>query len=255
MSGDGARAPPESAVIRRIALMRAEDDAEATAAELAARGFEAAIAPAIEIRALPAALPDGRFDALVVTSPHAFHALGQAERARLAATPLHVVGQRAARAAREFGLTLAGEPAADAAALAARLAPTLPQGARLVYLAGRNRKPTLEAALAAAGLSVQTVELYAAEARDAWSAREVRAVAACDGALHYSRRSAALAVALAARAGLAERFRAIHHVCLSADVAEPLLADGARRVVSADAPDEARLIAALARALGPSPKG
>ena len=39
-------------MIRRIALTRAQDDAEATAAELAARGYEAVIAPAIEIRAL-----------------------------------------------------------------------------------------------------------------------------------------------------------------------------------------------------------
>lgn len=240
---------------RRIALMRPQNEAEATAAELAARGFEAVIAPAIEIRALPAAPPEGRFDALVATSPRALLALGDADRARLARIPLHVVGARAARAAREAGLTLAGEPAVDAAALAERLARTLPSAARLLYLAGRDRKPTLEAALAAAGLAVQAVELYAAEAREAWRAGEARAVAACDGALHYSRRTAALAVALAARAGFAERFRAIDHFCLSADVAEPLVAGGAARIVCADAPDEARLIAALERALGPSSKG
>jgi uroporphyrinogen-III synthase len=235
--------------------MRAEDDAEATAVELAARGYEAVIAPAIEIRTLPAALPKGRFDALVAASPRAFHALGEVDRARLATIPLHVVGARAARAARDAGLALVGKPAADAAALAERLARTLPAGARLLYLAGRDRKPTLEAALAATGLVVQAVELYAADAREAWSAREARAVAACDGALHYSRRTAALAVALAARAGLAERFRALVHVCLSADVAEPLAADGAARIVRADAPDETHLLAALERALGPSPKG
>jgi uroporphyrinogen-III synthase len=242
-------------VIRRIALMRAQDDAEATAAELAARGYEAVIAPAIEIRVLPAAPPEGRFDGLVAASPRAFHALSEADRARLATIPLHVVGARAARAAREAGLALAGEPAADAGALADRLARTLPAGARLLYLAGRDRKPTLEAALATAGLAVQAVELYAAEARAAWSAREARAVAGCDGALHYSRRTAALAVALAARAGLAEPFGALLHVCLSADVAEPLAGDGAARIVRADAPDEAHVMAALERALGPSSKG
>ncbi len=242
-------------MIRRIALMRAEDDSEATAAELAARGYEAVIAPAIEIRALSAPPPEGRIDALVATSPRAFHALGEVDRARLAKIPLHVVGARAARAAREVGFALAGEPAADAAALAKRLARTLPPGARLLYLAGRDRKPTLEASLAAAGLVVQAVELYAADARAAWSAREARAVAGCDGALHYSRRTAALAVALAGRAGLAERFRALLHVCLSADVAEPLAADGAARTVRADAADEAHLMAALERVLGPSAKG
>src|ERR1019366_4802217 len=102
---------------------------------------------------------------------------GEADRARLATIPLYVVGARAARAARDTGLAVAGEPAADAAALAERLARALPPGARLLYLAGRDRKPTLETALAAAGLVVQAVELYAAESRETWSAGEARAVA------------------------------------------------------------------------------
>ena len=254
MSGDGAAGAAGERMIRRIALMRAEDDSEATAAELAAREYEAVVAPVVEIRALPAAPPEGRFDALVATSPRAIRVLRETDRFRLATSPLHVAGARAAGAAREAGLALAGEPAADAAALAERLMRTLPPGARVLYLAGRDRKPSLEAALASAGLVVQTVELYAAEAREAWSARQARAVAVCDGALHYSRRSAALAVALAARAGLAERFRALLHVCLSADVAEPLAADGAKRIVTAAAPDEAHLLAALERAFGPSPR-
>jgi uroporphyrinogen-III synthase len=255
MSGDGACSAAGERMIRRIALMRAKDDSAATAAELAARGFEAVIAPAIEIRALPAAPPQGRFEALVATSPRAIRALGEADRARLATIPLHVAGARAARAAQEAGIALVGEPAVDAGALAERLARTLPPGTRLLYLAGRDRKPTLEAALASAGVVVQTAELYVAEARMAWSAREAGAIASCDGALHYSRRSAALAVSLAARAGLAERFRGLLHVCLSADVAEPLAADGATRIVAAAVPDEAHLLAALERACGASPKG
>jgi len=249
MSGDG------EGMIRRIALTRAQDDAEATAALLAARGYEAVIAPAIEIRALPATPPAGRFDALVATSPRAIWALGAGGRARLTALPLHVVGARAAEAAAKAGLTLAGEPAADAAALAERLAQTLPPGARLLYLAGRDRKPTLEGALAAAGLVVQAVEVYVAEAREAWRPSEVEGIAACDGALHYSRRTAELAIGLAARAGLAEHFRALLHVCLSADVAEPLAAAGAKRIVAAAGPDEGRLLAALERACEASPKG
>jgi len=255
MSGDGASSAAGVRMIRRIALLRAEDDAEATAAELAARGFEAAIAPAIEIHTLPAALPQGPFDALVATSRRAIQALCAADCARLANIPLHVVGARAARAARDAGLAFADEPAADAAGLAERLARTLPPGARLLYLAGRDRKPMLEAALAAAGFSVEAVELYAAEVRETWSGRETGAVAGCDAALHYSRRTAALAVTLAARSGLAERFRLLLHVCLSADVAEPLAAAGAARIVVAAAPDEAHLMTALERAAGPSPKG
>ena len=137
----------------------------------------------------------------------------------------------------------------DAATLGERLTATLAPGDRLLYLAGRDRKPELEAALAAAGLRIVAAPLYVAEARKAWSVAEARAVAACDAALHYSRRSAALAVALAERAGVGEGFRAMTHVCLSAAVSAPLVAFGAGRIVCADAPDEARLIAALERAL------
>ena len=244
-----------SGMIRRIALMRAEDDSTATAAELAARGFAAAIAPAIVIRALRGALPRGPFDALIATSPRALRVLGAGERARLAAIPLQVVGRRAEGAAREAGLAIAGGGTADAAALAERLTHALPPRARLLYLAGRDRKPALEAALVAAGFAVEAAELYAAEAREAWSAGEAQAVAACEGALNYSRRTAGLAVGLAARAGLAERFAALVHVCLSADVAEPLAAAGAARIVVAAAPDEAHLLAALECAYGSSPKG
>ena len=257
MSGGGAGAPAvaEEPLNRRVALMRAEDDAAATAAALAALGFDSAIAPAIEIRALATPLPGGPFDALVATSPRAIRALGRGDRERLAATPLHVVGRRTSEAAVAAGLALASDPAADAATLAARLALRLPSGARLLYLAGRDRKPPLEAALAEAGFSVAAVELYVAEARAAWSAREARAIAGCDAALHFSRRTAALALVLAAQAGLAPRFRALAHVCLSSDVAAPLLADGAGHVVCAEAANQSSLFAALRRMFPSAPKG
>jgi uroporphyrinogen-III synthase len=228
--------------------MRARDEAEASVEKLAAHGFALALAPVIEIRALPATPPPGAFDALIATSPRAIVALGDADRARLAGLPLYVVGARAAQAAREAKLALVAEPARDAAALAERLIASLAPGARLLYLAGRDRKPGLEAALVAAGHRIATLALYVAQAREAWSAGEAEAVAGCDAALHYSRRSAALAVALAERAGVADPFRAMTHVCLSAAVAAPLVLFGARRIVSADAPNEARLIAALEQA-------
>jgi uroporphyrinogen-III synthase len=242
-------------VAKRIALMRAPDEAEASAARLAAHGFAVALAPVIAIRALVPTLPPGSFDALIATSPRALIALAETDRARLACLPLYVVGARAARAAREAGLALAGEPAPDAGALAERLIASLAPGARLLYLVGRDRKPGLEAALAAAGHRVVAVALYEAQARDAWSAGEAEAVAGCAAALHYSRRSAALAVALAERAGIAEGFKAMTHVCLSPAVAAPLCGFGAGQIVTADAPNEARLIAALEQALAAPARG
>jgi uroporphyrinogen-III synthase len=119
----------------------------------------------------------------------------------------------------------------------------------VLYLAGRERGNALEAALSQAGHVATPVEVYAAEARAAWSDEEARAVAGCAAALHYSRRSAALAVELAKRAGLADSFSALLHVCLSADVGEPLRACGAARLVCASEPREDRLVDALERAL------
>ena len=109
--------------------------------------------------------------------------------------------------------------------------------------------------MGAAGHFTTPVEVYAAEAREAWSEDEAQAVAECAAALHYSRRSAALAVQLAERAGLAGPFRAMLHVCLSADAGEPLRAFGASRLACASEPREDRLIDALERAFAESGDG
>ena len=229
--------------------MRARDDAARSAALLLARGFVVAHAPATEIRATGAAPPPGPFDAVVATSAKAIALLAPAARAAIAGAPLYVVGEHTARAAREAEIAVAGEAAPDVAALLAALRRRLAPGSRVLYLAGRERKSALEAALSEAGHFTAPVEVYAAEARAAWNEDEARAVAGCAAALHYSRRSAALAVELAERAGLADPFRAILHVCLSPDAGEPLRAWGAPRVVCASQPREDRLIDALERAL------
>ena len=90
-------------------------------------------------------------------------------------------------------------------------------------------------------------------ARETWSPRETAALASCVAALHYSRRSASLAAALAKAAGAEEPFLKLEHVCLSRDVAEPLLAIGATRVAVAETPDEASLFRTLGQELGGFP--
>jgi uroporphyrinogen-III synthase len=233
----------------KIALMRARDDAARSAALLLARGFVVARAPATEIRATGALPPPGPFDAVVATSAKAVALLAPAARAAIFGAPLYVVGEQTAQAAAQGGIALAGEAAPDVAALIAALRRRLAPRSHVLYLAGRERKSALEAALSEAGHLTTPVEVYAAEARAAWSEDEARAVAECGAALHYSRRSAALAVALAERAGLSDPFRAILHVCLSPDAGEPLRALGAPRLACASEPREDRLIDALERAL------
>jgi uroporphyrinogen-III synthase len=231
-----------------VALMRAREDAERSAARLQARGFATARAPAIEVRASGAAAPSGPFDAIVATSAKAVTLLASAARAAILDRPLLAAGGETARAAREVGFALAREAAPDVAALAQALRRVLAPRSHLLYLAGRDRRSALEDAMREAGHRISVLEVYAAEARAAWSDDEARAVADCGAALHYSTRSAALAIGLAGHAGLAGAFQAITHVCLAAEVGEPLRAAGASRLIFADAPNEERLIDALERA-------
>jgi uroporphyrinogen-III synthase len=227
----------------RIALFRAREDAARAAARLRRLGFAVANLPVIEIAPRPVAPSRTRYDAVVATSPKAFLSDAPVEKA----SPLFVVGARTARAAESRGWRLAAPPAPDAARLIEALRRLTAPGASVLYLAGRDRKGALEAALGATR-ALEIVEAYAAEAREGWSGAEVRALAACEAALHYSARSAALAARLAEEAGLSGRFAAMAHVCLSEDVAEPLRAIGAARVFVAGAPDEAALLATLSHA-------
>jgi uroporphyrinogen-III synthase len=227
----------------RAALFRARDDAASGAARLRRLGFAVARLPAIEIVALAFTPKRKRYDAVVAASDKAFLADASVDRA----SPLYVVGARTARAAEARGWRLAAPPAPDSRRLVELLNCAVPRGAAVLYLAGRDRKPAIEAALANAA-TLELAEVYAAEARQSWRPSEIRALEACAFGLHYSRRSAALAAELAKAGGAAARFRLMTHVCLSNDVAEPLLASGVACVRVAARPDEAALFATLRHA-------
>ena len=233
----------------RIALTRAIEDSTRSAERLRRLGYAGVVAPATRIVATRIEAPDGDWDAVVATSAKAFDQMSAGLREAIVELPLFVVGARTAQAAAELGLGLAEAPSIDASALAERLRACLAPMSRVLYLAGRDRKSDLERALTAAGHRPTACEIYAAEARVAWSSREVRAVATCDAALHYSTRGAELALRLAEGAGIGDRFRALLHVCISEDAAASLRAASVARVCSAEWPEEDALLATLARAL------
>jgi len=231
-----------------VALFRARTDATASAAQLRKFGFSVVSLPVFEIRPVAVRPKRARYDAVIATSHAAFLGEGPSDTS----SPLFVVGERAGRAAKARGWRLASPSAPDAAKLTETLRGSLKPGASLLYLAGRDRKATIEAALGGA-FALEVVEAYAAEARDRWRPAEARTLASCDAALHYSRRSAELTLELAQRAGAEARFLELAHVCLSRDVAEPLAAAGAARIAIADSPDEAGLFRALRRAFSGFP--
>jgi uroporphyrinogen-III synthase len=229
----------------RVALFRAREDASATAARLRRLGFSVACLPAIEIRAKPLRPQRSHYDAVIATSDKAFHADGPSDTS----WPLYAVGARTGPAAEARGWRLALPPAPNAEELIKTLSGALKPEASVLYLAGRDRKGIIEAALNGA-FALEVVEAYAAEAREAWRPREAATLASCVAALHYSRRSAGLTAALAKAAGAEASFLELEHVCLSRDVAEGLQAIGATRVAVAETPDEVGLFRTLFRELG-----
>jgi uroporphyrinogen-III synthase len=229
-------------------LFRERKDANASAARLRKLGFSVACLPAIEIRTRPVRPRRSHYDAVVATSDKAFHADGSPDTS----APLYVVGARTGHAAEAYGWRLASPPARDAEELITTLAAALKPQAHVLYLAGRDRKEIIETALTGA-FGVEIVEAYAAEPREAWRPAEARTLVSCVAALHYSRRSAELAGALAKTAGEAACFLKLNHVCISRDVAEPLQRLGASRVAIAETPDEAGLFRRLRQELGGFP--
>jgi len=214
----------------RIWVARPEPGATRTGARLRERGHVPLIAPVLVSRPTGAALPEGPFAGLILTSGNALAALAEDGVVRLAGTPVFAVGARTAAAAARAGLGPVREGPGDAAALAGLITEALPSRGRLLHIAGAERKPEPAATLARAGYDLHVHVVYAAEPVDRLP--ESVAAALCgiesslDAALHYSRRSAATALALAGEAGYAEPFGAIRHYCLSEDVAVPLAAAG-----------------------------
>jgi uroporphyrinogen-III synthase len=68
---------------------------------------------------------------------------------------------------------------------------------------------------------------------------------AIDAILHYSARTAAAFVAATARAGIEDLSTQARHLCLSAQVAAPLAAAGAKAIEVASEPNEQALLALI----------
>lgn len=230
-----------------VLVLRPEEAARRTAQRLRERGHAVVVAPLLTIRATGEPCPPGPFDGVVVTSPNAFEALRETDIAALRALPLLAVGERTGEVARQAGFAAVTAAGGDRLALAALAPSVFTPGARLLLVLGRDHKVDTPALLAAPGFPVVPWIAYVAEAEETLPPAAV--VALGNGtvtiALHYSRRSAALALALADGAGCGDAFRALRHQCLSGDVAAPLQAAGARDVVAAAVPHEEALLALL----------
>lgn len=238
-----------------VLLTRPFDEATRSAAKLAAIGHTAVLSPVIEIVPTGAVWPRGVIDAVIATSARAFQSLQLApewpppELRRL--VPLYLVGAKTAEAARACGFEGPLRITLDAKALCSVISDRFEAPTRVLYLAGRDRKSDLEACCADAGLALEVVETYAAQAAGSLSdeAVQLAAAGALGAIVHFSRRSGEIFLRLAADAGLDPATPV--HVAISEDAAAPLQAAALPHVVVATEPNEDAILALLRKAPEP----
>lgn len=207
----------------RVLVTRPSPRGDETAARLAELGHEAFLAPVLSIAPIADRPPPGPWDALLVTSRNAVPTLAQ-HRAELQGIPVFAVGARTAAELDHAGFGGVTSGNGDAAALAALVMAQVAAGARLLHAAGRDRRPEPARSLREAGYTLASWEVYAAEPIDALpeASRSALAAGELDAVLHYSPRSAAVLLRLVEQSGLAKAFAALHHLCLSPQVAAAL---------------------------------
>jgi uroporphyrinogen-III synthase len=235
----------------RVLVTRPLPEGARTATALRERGHDVLLAPLMQVRPVPAVLT-GTWSAVIVTSANAPRALTPSQLGPLLALPLYAVGERSAQAARAAGFREVRTPHGDADALMHLIAERYAnESAPYLYLAGEHRAADIEGALAARGIKVKTVVVYrnitTGFPPELFDAVEKRAL---DAVLHFSRRSAENFVAGAKAAGLLAQALTPKHLCLSAQVAEPLQAAGAGQVAIARRPDETALLELLSHPAG-----
>ncbi|SED08129.1 uroporphyrinogen-III synthase [Rhizobiales bacterium GAS188] len=241
----------------KILVLRPQPAAARTARALARSGHEAIIAPLIVIAPAPGSrllpLPaDSTYAAVIAASANALAMLDAESSARLAGLPALLVGARTARAAAAIGLRPLAPAFRTARELAAAL-PDLPLRGPLLYLTGHDRRPEIETALRQGRYAFTLAEVYSADIAPRLPpiAETALRQAGLDAVLHYSARSATAYIGLAREAGVLDQALTPLQLCLSAEVAQVLLAAGASRVEIPASPDEAHLLALLGSPSGP----
>ena len=225
----------------RMLITRPEPDASLSAVRLQALGIEPVVVPLLQRVALPEPLPPAEgFAALALTSSNALRTLE--ERGALAAyrhLPAFAVGDGTAETARLLGfdrVTSAGGSFADLVAVLAQGRP----GGPVFYPCARHAVGDLGKSLSPFGIAVATTRLYDMVPIGALPEpvrAELRA-GLFDAALFYSRRTAETFASLADGIVPREARTRIGMLCLSENIAVPLIEAHFVRVSLADHPSE-----------------
>lgn len=235
----------------RLLVTRPEAEGERTAARLRALGHEVWLAPLLRIEPVPdLTFGSGPWGGVAFTSANAVRAVSSHPRlAELTTLPAYTVGARTREAAAAAGFvrTLCAE--GDVEDLVRLVEANAADLLAILYFAGSERAGDLAAALTPSGRSVETVIAYRARLVSDFDADVQDAIGAgrITGVLHYSARSAAAFLAAVESTSGIEFAKGAKHFCLSAQVAAPLAAAGARNVSIAAAPNENALFDLIER--------
>ena len=119
--------------MRRLILLRPEPGLARSAARAREMGLEVVETPLTRVEPIAAEMPEGGFDALLLTSANAVRHAG-ALLAKVAHLPVHAVGEATADAAREAGLDVVAVGEGGVEGL------TMPPG-RLLHVCGERHRP------------------------------------------------------------------------------------------------------------------
>jgi uroporphyrinogen-III synthase len=232
--------------LMRVLVTRPEPDAQSTLERLLALEIDGLAAPLMTRQSLDAHLPTPQgFAGLAVSSINALRAL--ADRNALTAltdTPVFAVGDRTAHEARVLGFShvVAADGTLDSLVTTIALARL---DGPVLYPCGRHLSGDLAHALAPHGLMVVTVPVYEMVAETTLSSQAAQALASgeVDAVLLYSRRTAEIFCQLVEDIVAPEQRRNLPVLCLSENVAGPMIEHHFSRVLLADHPSEEAMMA------------
>jgi uroporphyrinogen-III synthase len=232
--------------VARFLVTRPEPDAAETIARLDALGIEGVSAPLLERAALHASLPDAATVAgIALTSANALRALEERGAIRpYLGLRVFAVGEKTAAVARDLGFLDIVTAGGTAEHLAEEIGAARPAGP-VFYPAARHQSADLGTLLAPYGVDVVVSRVYEMRAARALAPAIAAGLAggAYAGALFYSRRTAEVFVALTAAWIPAAQQSRLGVLCLSEQVAAPLLAGHFVRASLADHPSEEAMMA------------
>jgi uroporphyrinogen-III synthase len=225
----------------RMLVTRPEPDAQASIDRLGALGIEAVAAPLLRRTTLDFHLPaTSGFAALAVTSTNALRALeDRSVVADLHHLPVYAVGDRTAHEARELGFVEVFSAGGTLERLATMLALAGIKGP-VLYPAGKHLSGDLAHALAPHGIMVVKATVYDMIAESDFPDGTMAALESGDLAavLLYSRRTAEIFCQIVGEKLAEANKRDLVLLCLSENVAQPLVEKHFTRVHLADRPDE-----------------